>query len=423
VNPQLERLGTRAALVATLALPLLLIHARGVAEGVLAALAAGFLLRCALLRDPAPFRAPWFLAALGFWAWTVLCTLANGGGANGGGANGGGSILAALGWVRIPLVILAFSAWVLADAAARRWLLRAVALAVAWIALEVWLQLLAGRGILGFRRWPAGELPGPFTRPRAGPFLVLALWPPVLEAAGRLLRGSLAARLAAWALVAFTLATLVFIGQRLPLVFGLFGFGIAAVLMRGLLGPALLAAVIGAGALAASAVVAPDAFNRLAVQFPRQVANFPDSHYGQILARGLEMARQNPVLGLGANGFRENCADPAYHAGWIAGSDGGGAGICVTHAHNPYLEALTAAGWPGLLLFAAFALLLLGAAFRGLRRGGPPLRIGLFIATLIPLWPIASGSTLGALPNGGMWVLLAGWALASTGRDATPGSA
>jgi O-antigen ligase len=416
MNPRLEAVGNRVALVATLALPLLLIHARGVAEGVLAALAAGFLLRCALRRDAAPFRAPWFLAALGFWGWLVLCTLLNGA--------AWAQMQAALGWVRIPLAILAFSAWVLADAEARRWLLRAVALAVAWIVLEVWLQLLAGRGILGHRRWPAGELPGPFTRPRAGPFLVISLWPPVLEAAGRLLRGSLAARLAAWALVAMTLATLVFIGQRLPLVFGLFGFGIAALLMRGLLGPALLAAAIGAGALAASAVVAPDAFHRLAVQFPRQVANFPDSHYGQILARGLEMARQNPVLGLGANGFRLNCADPSYHAGWAAGSDGGGAGMCVIHAHNPYLESLTSAGWPGLLLFAGFALLLLAAVFQGLRRGGAPLRIGLFIATLIPLWPLSSGSTLGALPNGGMWVLLAGWGLAlARAEKATPGSA
>ncbi|MGK7866249.1 O-antigen ligase family protein [Falsiroseomonas sp. E2-1-a20] len=416
MNPRLESVGNRVALVATLALPLLLIHARGVAEGVLAALAGAFLLRCALRRDFAPFRAPWFLAALGFWGWLLLCTLLNGA--------AWAQMQAALGWVRIPLSILAFSAWVLADAEARRWLLRAVGLAVAWIVLEVWLQLLAGRGILGHRRWPAGELPGPFTRPRAGPFLVISLWPPVLEAAGRLLRGSLPARLAAWALVALTLATLVFIGQRLPLVFGLFGFGIAALLMRGLLGPALLAAAIGAGALAASAVVAPDAFNRLAVQFPRQVANFPDSHYGQILARGLEMARQNPAFGLGANGFRLNCADPAYHAGWAAGSDGGGAGMCVIHAHNPYLEALTSAGWPGLLLFAGFALLLLAAVFRGLRRGGAPLRIGLFIATLIPLWPLSSGSTLGALPNGGMWVLLAGWGLAlARAEKATPGSA
>jgi O-antigen ligase len=417
MNPRLDRLGNRAALGATLALPLLLIHVRGVAEAVLAVLAAGFLLRCALQRDATPFRAPWFLAALAFWAWLVLCTLLNGAEA--------APMLAALGWVRIPIAILAFSAWVLADSEARRWVLRAVGLAVAWIMLEVWLQLLAGRGILGFRRWPAGELPGPFTRPRAGPFLVISLWPPVLEAAGRLLRGSTAARLAAWGLVALTLATLVFIGQRLPLVFGLFGFGIAAVLMRGLLGPALLAAGIGAGALAASAVVAPEAFNRLAVQFPRQVANFPDSHYGQILARGLEMARQNPIVGLGAHGFRDRCADPAFHAGWVAGSDGGGAGICVTHAHNPYLEALISAGWPGLLLFSAFALLLLAAAFRGLRRGAPPLRIGLFIATLIPLWPASSGSTLGALPNGGMWMLLAGWALAAARaeREASRGSA
>jgi hypothetical protein len=114
----------------------------------------------------------------------------------------------------------------------------------------------------------------------------------------------------------------------------------------------------------------------------------------------------------GARGFREGCLDPTYYVGWTPGSDGGGAGICVTHAHNAYLEAATDAGLPGLVFFAAMALLILLAAFRGLRRGGAPLRIGLFISTLVPLWPISSTSGFTSMPNGGMWMLLAGWALA-----------
>ena len=400
----IDRLGSRAALVATVLLPLVLIHARSVAEGLFAALAVSFVLRCALMRDWSAFRQAWVAAAMGYWAWLVVSTLVAGAEAE--------RLTLALAWGRVPLAVLAISCWVLADQQARRWLLYGTGIAVLWVALEVWLQLIFGRGIRGFRRWPAGELPGPFARPRAGPFMAISMWAPLLHATGLMLARSVGMRLLGWALAAAALMTMVFIGQRMPLVLTLFGFGIAALLMRGLLLPALMGVAAGALALATSAVLAPNAFHRLAVQFPNQLMAFGDSHYGQILARALEMIRQNPLFGLGARGFREGCLDPTYYVGWTPGSDGGGAGICVTHAHNAYLEAATDAGLPGLVFFAAMALLILLAAFSGLRRGGAPLRIGLFISTLVPLWPISSTSGFTSMPNGGMWMLLAGWALA-----------
>lgn len=409
MSAALERHGTRAALIAVALLPLLLIVARSAAEGVIAAVAAGFVLRCLLRREWSAFRQPWLLAALGFWAWLVLATLLVGAAA--------GRVLAALAWGRIPIFILALACWVLADARGRRWLMAGLGAAIAWVVVEVWLQLLFGRGLRGFRRWPAGELPGPFTRPRAGPFLAFGIWPPLLALAGPWLsRPELLRRGAAWLVVALSLATLVFVGQRMPLVFGVFGMLIAAALLPALRLPALAAVAAGAAALAVSSLVAPDAFHRLVVQFSQQLAGFPDSHYGQILARSLEMARQHPWLGLGESAFDWHCRDAAYHYGWVAGSDGGGAAICVPHAHNHYLQALTDAGWPGLLLFAAMAALLLLRLARGLlgrAQGAPtPLRVALFVGALLPLWPIASSYKFSTLPNLGLWLLMAGWGLA-----------
>jgi O-antigen ligase len=412
----LDRYGTRAALVATLLLPFLLIHARAVAEGVLAALAAGVLLRAVLRRDASLFRGAWVLAAFAYWIWLVLCTLLAGASPE--------RIVDALVWVRIPLAILALSGWVLAAPEARRWLLWSTGLATAWVALELWLQFLFGRGILGFGRWPAGMLPGPFTRPRAGPFLVRLMWPPLIACAFPLLhRPDLMRRVGGWALLAGALATIVLTGQRLPVVFAIFGLGVAALLLPGLRLPALAAGLAGGAALAASAVMAPSAFHRLVVVFADQLAHVPDSHYGQILARSLEMARQHPLTGLGYEAFRAHCPDPRYFAGWQPGSDGGGAAMCVLHAHNPYLEALTDAGWPGLAIFTAFALLLLHAAWRGLPKpsAGRALRVGLFIAVLIPLWPLTSGSAFASLPTAGVWILLTGWALAEVRARWQPG--
>jgi O-antigen ligase len=347
------------------------------------------------------------VAALGFWAWLVLATLLVGAGAD--------RLLKALAWGRIPIFLLALATWILAEPQARRWLMAGFAAAIGWVVVEVWLQLLVGRGLRGFRRWPTGELPGPFVRPRAGPFLAFGMWPPLLALAGPwLARPERAWRAAAWLILALALATLVFVGQRIPLVFGVFGLLIAAALLPALRLPALAALGAGAGALAISSVVAPAAFHRLVVQFSSQLAGFPDSHYGQILARALEMARQHPWLGLGESAFEAHCRDAAFHVGWVAGSDGGGAAICVTHAHNHYLQALTDAGWPGLLLFAAMALLLVLRLARGLLGSPRPLGVALFIGALLPLWPIASSYSFGTLPNLGLWLLMAGWGLAES---------
>ncbi len=393
---------TQALEWVVLLLPLLLIHARGVAEGVFGLLALGIVLRCAWQRDFSPFRQPWVLAGLGYWFWLVLCTVLVGAGRE--------QLLAALAWGRMPLAILALSHWVLVPAVMQRRLLWSGGIAVCWVVLEVWLQLLFGRGITGQRRWPAGELPGPFTRPRAGPFLAMAAWPPLVAALGWLLANK--RQLLAYALLAFALVTQVIIGQRFPIVLAVFAAVITAALLPGLALGLGLAAGAGALAVAAASFVAPMAFWRMTVLFPQQVLHFGDSHYGKLWARGLEMLQQHPVTGLGARAFGEACTNPAYFVGWGGQGDGGGAAICVTHAHNPYLEAATDAGIPGLLLFALMSLLVVLAAARGLRRGAEPARIGLFIATLLPVWPIASANGFTALPIAGVWMLSAGLALA-----------
>lgn len=402
---RLDRYGTRLALAAVLALPFMLILARAVAEGIVAGVAAGFLLRCLLLRDGSAFRQAWVGAALAYWAWLVLASLLVGAPADG--------LVGALTWGRVPVFVLALGSWVLAEPRARRWLLYVLGAAIAWVVVEVWAQLLLGRGIRGFRRWGAGELPGPFSRLRAGNFLAYGMWPPLLALAGPwLARPEPARRAAAWLLLALALATLVFVGQRMPVFYGVFGLLIAAALLPALRLPALAAFAAGAAALGLSSLVAPAAFHRLVVQLSDQLARFPESHYGQILARALEMARQHPWLGLGEEGFARNCADPAYHVGWAAGSDGGGAAMCVTHAHNHYLQALTDAGWPGLALFAAMAALLVWRLGRGLLRAPSPLGIALFLGAFLPLWPIASTYSFTTLPNAAIWMLMAGWGLA-----------
>ena len=51
---------------------------------------------------------------------------------------------------------------------------------------------------------------------------------------------------------------------------------------------------------------------------------------------------------------------------------------------------------------------------RGLWRNPAALRVGLFAAILIQLWPIASTSSFFSMPMAGWLFLLLGWALAES---------
>lgn len=379
-----------------LAVPLFVVHGRGIADGLIALVAALFLVRSAMGRDTAWLRRPWVLIALAWWGWMVAVSL---------------PALQPLGWVRFILFAAALEHVALADPRMRRLLGRVVLFCAAYIAVQALFQFAFGANLFGDPRSGDGELTGPYDQPRAGAPLSRLLFPALLP---------LAAALPGWAGGAVLLggmAVVVLIGQRMPTLLTGLGLAVVAVLFRPLRRAALVAGVVGVGLIGASAVIAPPTFNRLVTKFSAQMGDFANSHYGQLAARSLTIAEAHPLTGAGADGFRRLCPDPRFHVGWGGRGDGGGAAICATHPHNFYMQALVDGGWPGLALFAALAVAWLAALGRGLLAAPDPVRVGLFAAALMQLWPIASSSSFTAMPLAGLFFVLLGWGLAE-GRGA-----
>ena len=487
----------RAVRALVLVLPLVLLHGRGVAEAVIATIAALFLLRSARSRDWRWLRTGWVRVAAAWWLWLVACSLP----VAGLGQGGAGSLVQAVVLVRVLLFAAALEHWVLAGtvrpgsrdagahrarqaaaearwSATRRWLARLVALAGLYIALQCWLQALAGRDLWGWPRWGDGSLTGPYREPRAGPPMSRLLFPAMLPAAARWV-----ARGRGWAALALVLAgvvTVVLIGQRMPLLLTGLGLVVSGLLLPRLRRVALACLLAAALLVPATAIVSPPTFGHLVTRFGQQMRHFPDSDYGRIAVRALVIARAAPWTGRGFDGYRTGCPDPStFHAlGGAAGDgrgDGGGGApdVCVQHPHNHYLQALTDAGVPGLLLFALLVASWLRALSLGLWRGQGragrsrdlprdrlenrprdrsenrsrdrsgkwlqdrshdrledwpqgrdraggrgeeagrhALRVGLFVAALIQEWPIASASSFTSMPLSGWFFLLLGLGLA-----------
>lgn len=390
----------------TLALPLALIYARAFADVVVCLVASFFLLRSALMRDWSFLRRPWLRVALLFWGWLVVCTIAFG---------STHATLEALAAARLFVFAAALENWVLPEPPMRRRLLWVIALTAAWIALECWQQYILGRNIAGYPRWDDGALTGPFRKPRAGGTFLVLFFPAVLPLVAQLLEsGRSIARLGGAVLLAGAAATMVLIGQRMPVLLMGLGLAVSGLFLRRVRLPIAAALLVAASVLALTPVISPPTFHKLVLHFVEQMRDFATSNYGLLYVRGTILVQAHPWTGFGFDGFRENCADPAYFRGlpWLGVSDeaSGELAGCNIHPHNYYMEAATSAGVPGLLLFAALVATLLARLWPG--SSPAPLRVALFAFAAAMFWPFASTSELFTIENAGWLFLMLGWGLA-----------
>ncbi len=386
-----------------LALPVAIMATRAGADAVISAIGALFLLWCWRTRCWGWTRHAAVVVSAAWWGWVMICSLPFVG------QGGVRSLAQAVLMGRYLLFVAALWVWVLRDAATRRRLILVLAAMAGWIILECWQQYLLGSNIMGDPRWMDGALTGPFQAPRAGPELVIILFPVVLPVTVWLLRE----RRLAWRALGVGwfgagVLTMVLIGQRMPALLTGLGLVLCSLVLPALRRVAL-AAIVAAGVLvAATPVLSPPTFHKLVVHFSQQMRHFPESDYGQLYIRATVMGLDNPWTGLGFDGFRDHCHDARYEHGlpWLGIPDGAAQspGACNIHPHNHYMEALTEAGFPGLLLFAASVLAWLGTMARGLGRDDPVLA-ACFIGTVLAFWPLASTSALFTLPIAG-WIFL-----------------
>jgi O-antigen ligase len=281
-----------------------------------------------------------------------------------------------------------------------------------------WLQQFAtGHSLFGYARAGDGVLTGPFDKQLAGPELARILLPVLVPPAAWLLgRRNFMATAEAYTLLLGGVLIMVLIGQRMPLM--ITGLGLVAAALRL---PRLRPVVIVAGAaglvlLAATPMVSPPAYHRLVLTFSRQMQDFPVTQYGQLYARAWHIGLARPLVGRGFDGFRTGCPLPEYFGPTFGGTehDGGGAAICAGHPHNFYFQALAAGGFPALVLFSAVVVGWMAPLLGGLWRQPDPLRVGLFAAGFIQLWPLASTSDFVSMPIGGWFFLTLGRALAES---------
>ncbi|MDE8346257.1 MAG: O-antigen ligase family protein [Acidocella sp.] len=379
----------RVALVATLAVPFGLLHAFVGAEICIALVDILFLVEMGRRRDFAWVGRPWFVVALLWWGWLVVCSLPGIGVA--GWALGFAQAVVV---IRLLLFTAALQSWILTGVAARRAAWVVLALALLWIGVEAWQQLLTGRNIFGDPRWPDGSLTGPFWKPRAGALYAHLLFIGVLPPAmGLFARPRRVWRAAGAALLMLGVATSVLIGQRMGVALTGLGVVVCCLFIPRLRLAGGIAVGLGVLVLLASPVISPPTHAKLVGETTRNFSHFSQSPYGEIFSRAVQMGLKSPVFGWGYNGYRVDCPLPRFAPGLpLLGVPPTQLALaaCNLHPQNYFIQAFADAGLPGLVLFTALALVWMTALARGLWRQPDPLRVGLFMGVLSFTWPLAS---------------------------------
>lgn len=89
----------------------------------------------------------------------------------------------------------------------------------------------------------------------------------------------------------------------------------------------------------------------------KQLSDFRHSHYGYLTVAGWEIAKANPLTGIGHKAYEDNCREKIIPLSKKH--------LCRPHSHNPYMEWLVIAGFPGLLIYCALVFSILYNLLQG----------------------------------------------------------
>ena len=395
-----------AATWCVLLLPLALMYARAIGDGVLSVIAVLFVIRTVAIRSWGWLKAPWTQLMLVFWVWLMFCTWLMG---------APHTLVQAAASVRFFIFVAALETWVLPYPATQRRLWWVVLGSAVWILIECWQQYVFGTNEIGWPRFGDGALTGPFRGPTAGGTYLLLFFPAFLPLCFTLLRrGKLIDKFTVAAVLILAAATMILIGQRMPALLMALGLVVSGLLFRQVRLAVILAILVSVVVLTLLPVISPPVFEKLVVHFTEQMRHFWGTPYGLIFARAVSMIQAHPGVGLGWDGFRNNCMNPAYLAGvpWLPVSDPTSPLGCNIHPHNNWLLIATDAGLVGVALFAALVVLWLTRIRGTTDAQANGRRAGLLVIIFVTMWPIASATSLFTVPNAGWIFLMIGWGLA-----------
>ena len=378
-TPQPDTRWERAADGLLVAFPFLALWGNAAADIALVVGVLGLLACAALRRDIAVFRAPWFVAALGFWAWAMLCAALSDWPLP--------SLAEMFHWLRFPLAALALSSYLRYRPQGIDRMGTSMLIAVLTVAAWVLVARLTGGDI--------ERVNGPLGMEKPGWYLLGFGLPALVWLRIRLLDtahgGWLHGLLTVFVLLAIVAAYQVYVSIAMGL--GVLLFSVLSPQRVGGKLALLVAAVLAVLLLVSQNSSVQDRFvQQAAVRLPW----LQSSQYYDYWNGGLATARSHPLVGVGPDNYDRYC-NAMRAAGRIGEMGFSGLDMpdgCRNHPHQRYIQIAAETGVPGLLLFLLLAGVLFYTALRlpASSREAGYLRAAALALLVVNFWPVSTFS-------------------------------
>ncbi|MFA5040789.1 MAG: O-antigen ligase family protein [Bdellovibrionales bacterium] len=398
----------------TALIPIALVVGRAPADWIVSIVAVLFLFDRIVSRRWDWIKKPWVTAALLLWAYSVIRAAFI--------HDGGSGLFAAFVWLRYIVFAASLADWGVADEKGRRWLLCALTGSVLFLSVDGIIQYVSGKDIFGHEFYPGNRLTGPYKRPLLGITIANLFVPPIFWLLNR--KNFLGSILVA----NICFCTIYFSGERMAFIFSaiiiLIWFSFLVYINKKhwkypSLAILFLAALMYFGQIFASPQEAiSDRQLRSTVETAKDISASP---YGLVWKSAWDVARTNPVFGVGMRQFRVACTDERF--GPINNPESSHP-RCYTHTHNVYLEWFSEGGIVGLLGFIGFVLVVgIGLGRRLILHKADLILWGLAAMLAVRLMPVFISTSFfnnwSAIP---FWLVL-GWAMSYTPSLSQQGAA
>ena len=402
MGEKFDRRLVSAAGFLSMLIPVFLVTGRAAADAALSLTAILFLIHCVSMKDWNWVRKPWVRVALILWLWILIVSLW--------GVVPKRSVTGGLVWIRFILFAVAVEHWI----ADEKWVKRLIMVSagtLSFVALDALLQFFSGVDLLGHIKPSYPRLTGPFRKTEVGAFMARFFFPTVIGLFAILSvsnnKQRLVVKVLPWFVGVVALSAIFLSGERAAFFLTCLGLVIALLVITGwkvpLIASSILALVVGFLTITGTSIA-----NRQVESTLNTVDHFYNSVYGQLWRSGLHVASENPLMGVGFQGFRVAC-----HTANMALPEKSVPDRCGLHPHNTYIQWAADTGIPGLILF----LLLIGFWVRSFSRSwrsntfvwgfGPSLGVFLY------LWPLSPSGGFFSNWNAVTFWFVLGWGLSS----------
>tara|TARA_B100001564_G_C20635617_1_gene669555 strand:+ start:172 stop:1413 length:1242 start_codon:yes stop_codon:yes gene_type:complete len=326
-----------------LALPILLIFYRGIADFTVLTIGIIFLYRSYKTKDWKWIKQTWFIFSLIFWFYLLIFNTPLS-------INPKESFLYSLAFIRWPLFAMALSIWLFKNNISRKYFLISMGFTLLFIILDVWWQYIFQYDFFGNPKYSFNpeRLTGPFRdNPMPGIFLARYLF--LLLYFGLFLKyfNHPLKNIIFIFLVLIVGASTIFItGERMAFLIFISG---SLIITLGLIlhfksytKYIVLGLFSIIGSITLFSLLFPETFYRTITSLIFKLQNFTNSDYMLVFKSAYYVWLESPIFGVGLHQYRDACIN--------LGLWGSGGGVCF-HPHNISFELLSESGVIGFTLY------------------------------------------------------------------------